>query len=113
MATYHDLGEGLYALETPIGRAVVRTDENTLQQNGHQPADPEGFAADYDEPGAFEQAYDQTPAGDDTAGFNAAYAAEQANPRPAGAGQGPQDPGALSQAFGGAEAGTVRTPPPR
>lgn len=61
MAKYKDLGEGLYGLETPLGRAVLRTDESTLMQAGHEPeADEQPVAM--------------------------------------------QDPGALSEAFGGAEA---------
>ena len=37
MAKYQDLGDGLYGLETPYGRAVLRTDEGTLQRGGHEP----------------------------------------------------------------------------
>ncbi len=37
MAKYQDLGDGLYGLDTPYGRAVLRTDESTLQRGGHEP----------------------------------------------------------------------------
>ena len=101
MARYQDLGDGLYALETPIGRAVIRSDEGTLQQAGHQPDDSEGFANDYAAQGQ----------PDDSAGFQSAYEQEQANPsperpleQPAYAAPPGADPGPLSQAFGGAEA---------
>lgn len=104
MAKYQNLGGNLYGLDTEIGRAVIRSDEETLRRAGHEPDDTAGFDA----------AYAAQQGKDDTAGFDAAYEREMENPTPERPLEAPyvrpdmRDPGRLSQAFGGAEAKAPR-----
>lgn len=109
--TYKDLGDGLYAVHTPLGRAVIRTDEATLQAAGRtpEPDDTENFNAAYD--AAYEVAQGGQPGPDDSAGFAQDFQREMENPTPDRPLETPvydrnniKDPGRLSEAFGGAEA---------